>query len=58
MCALAELGAGADHRPMPSRWCAWCGELAPAPIIVGGVVVYHALCWERRATLVERAKLN
>jgi hypothetical protein len=43
---------------MPSRWCAWCGKLVVRGVVIAGVVIYHLICWERRACLIERAKSN
>jgi hypothetical protein len=43
---------------MLSRWCAWCGKPVAGGVIVANAVIYHRLCWERRACLVEPANLN
>jgi hypothetical protein len=43
---------------MPSHWCAWCGQRVKIGVVIAGVVVYHHLCWERRACLLEPAKTN
>jgi len=34
----------------PAVFCAWCGKpVGVEAVVIATVVMYHLLCWERRA---------
>jgi hypothetical protein len=58
LSTLVAMEDGTHSVRMHSQWCAWCGKPVTVGVVIAAVVLYHDLCWERRACLIEPAKSN